>query len=82
MDEWIGSRIHIEMKSDEETVGILLGFGDFVNMVLEDVTEFEIIPEGRRITKLDPIFLKGNNIPMHRPLPCRCGRADRLYTSS
>ena len=55
------------MKSDEETVGILLGFGDFVNMVLEDVTEFEIIPERRRITELDPILLNGNNIPMLVP---------------
>ena len=44
------------MKSDEETVGILLGFGDFVNMVLEDVPEFEVTPEGRRITKLDQVL--------------------------
>ncbi|XP_040099091.1 U6 snRNA-associated Sm-like protein LSm5 [Oryx dammah] len=55
------------MKSDEETVGIFLGFGDFVNMVLEDVTESEIIPEGRRITKLDQVLLNGNNIPMLVP---------------
>lgn len=53
------------MKSDE-TVSIFLGFGDFVNMVLEDVTEFEIILEGRRITKLDQILLNGNNITMVR----------------
>ncbi|KAI1239769.1 hypothetical protein IHE44_0011201, partial [Lamprotornis superbus] len=33
-------------------------------MVLEDVTEFEITPEGRRITKLDQILLNGNNITM------------------
>ena len=31
-------------------------------MVLEDVTEFENTPEGRRITKLDQILLNGNNI--------------------
>ncbi|XP_042097187.1 U6 snRNA-associated Sm-like protein LSm5 [Ovis aries] len=54
------------MKSDE-TVSIFLGFGDFVNMVLEDVTEFEIILEGRRITKLDQVLLNGNNIPMLVP---------------
>ena len=56
MDKWIGSRIHIEMKSDEETVSIFLGFGDFVNMVLEDVPEFEVTPEGRRMAKLDQIL--------------------------
>jgi LSM domain len=35
-------------------------------MVLEDVTEFESTPEGRRITKLDQILLNGNNITMVR----------------
>lgn len=55
------------MKSDKEIVGTLLGFDDFVNMVLEDVTEFEITPEGRRITKLDQILLNGNNITMLVP---------------
>ncbi|MBN3309217.1 LSM5 protein, partial [Amia calva] len=64
VDKCIGSRIHIVMKNDKEIVGTLLGFDDFVNMVLEDVTEFEITPEGRRITKLDQILLNGNNITM------------------
>ena len=62
MDKAIGSRIHIIMKNDKEIVGTLLGFDDFVNMVLEDVTEFESTPEGRRVTKLDQILLNGNNI--------------------
>ena len=40
VDKCIGSRIHIIMKSsDKEIVGTLLGFDDFVNIVLEDVTE-------------------------------------------
>lgn len=68
VDKCIGSRIHIIMKSsDKEIVGTLLGFDDFVNMVLEDVTEFEMTPEGRRITKLDEILLNGNNIAMLIP---------------
>uniref|UniRef100_A0AAR2LUT9 U6 snRNA-associated Sm-like protein LSm5 n=1 Tax=Pygocentrus nattereri TaxID=42514 RepID=A0AAR2LUT9_PYGNA len=67
VDKCIGSRIHIVMKNDKEIVGTLLGFDDFVNMVLEDVTEFEITPEGRRITKLDQILLNGNNITMLIP---------------
>ncbi|XP_062474028.1 U6 snRNA-associated Sm-like protein LSm5 isoform X3 [Pezoporus occidentalis] len=33
------------MKSDKEIVGTLLGFDDFVNMVLEDVTEFWFLEE-------------------------------------
>ena len=44
MDKCIGSRIHIIMKSsDKEIVGTLLGFDDFVNMVLEDVTELYVL---------------------------------------
>ena len=54
------------MKSDKEIVGTLLGFDDFVNMVLEDVTEYESTPEGRRITHLHQILLNGNNITMVR----------------
>lgn len=52
------------MKNDKEMVGTLLGFDDFVNMLLEDVTEYENTSEGRRITKLDQILLNGNNITM------------------
>lgn len=67
VDKCIGSRIHIIMKNDKEMVGTLLGFDDFVNMLLEDVTEYENTPEGRRITKLDQILLNGNNITMLVP---------------
>ncbi|XP_052216399.1 U6 snRNA-associated Sm-like protein LSm5 isoform X1 [Dreissena polymorpha] len=67
VDKCIGSRIHIIMKNDKELVGILLGFDDYVNMVLEDVIEFESTPEGRRVTKLDQILLNGNNITMLVP---------------
>lgn len=56
------------MKNDKEIVGTLLGFDDFVNMLLEDVTEYETTPEGRRVTKLDQILLNGNNITMVRLL--------------
>ncbi|TFY64411.1 hypothetical protein EVJ58_g2638 [Rhodofomes roseus] len=39
IDRCIGSRIWVIMKSEREFTGTLLGFDDFVNMVLEDVTE-------------------------------------------
>ena len=67
VDKAIGSRMHIIMKNDKEVVGTLLGFDDFVNMVLEDVTEYETTTEGRRGTKLDQILLNGNNITMLVP---------------
>uniref|UniRef100_A0A4W2FT60 LSM5 homolog, U6 small nuclear RNA and mRNA degradation associated n=2 Tax=Boreoeutheria TaxID=1437010 RepID=A0A4W2FT60_BOBOX len=35
VDKCIGSRIHIVMKSDKEIVGTLLGFDDFVSILLK-----------------------------------------------
>ena len=67
VDKCIGSRIHVIMKSEKEIVGTLLGFDDYVNMVLEEVTEFENTQEGRKITKLDQILLNGNNVAMLVP---------------
>ena len=39
IDKCIGSRIWIVMRGDKELVGTLRGFDDYVNMVLDDVTE-------------------------------------------
>ena len=39
IDKCIGSKMWVLMKGDKELVGILRGFDDYVNMVLEDVTE-------------------------------------------
>jgi len=67
IDRCIGSRIWVIMKSDREFTGTLLGFDDFVNMVLEDVTEFETTPKGKKTTKLAQTLLNGNNICMLIP---------------
>jgi U6 snRNA-associated Sm-like protein LSm5 len=67
VDKCIGSRLWIMMKGDKELVGILRGYDDYVNMVLEDVTEYENTPEGRKVTKLESILLNGNNIAILVP---------------
>lgn len=67
IDRCIGSRIWVVMKGDKEIIGTLKGFDVYVNMVLEDVTEIEITPEGKRVTKLDQILLNGNNIAILVP---------------
>ncbi|KAI0978536.1 hypothetical protein GJ496_008535 [Pomphorhynchus laevis] len=67
VDKCIGSRIHVIMRNDKELVGTLLGFDDYVNMVLEDVTEYETTHDGRCINRLDQILLNGNNITMLVP---------------
>ncbi|KAF9642265.1 Sm-like ribonucleoprotein, partial [Thelephora ganbajun] len=64
IDRCIGSKIWVIMKNDREFSGTLLGFDDFVNMVLEDVTEYETTPQGKKTTKLNQTLLNGNNICM------------------
>lgn len=46
VDKCIGSRIHIVMKTDKEIVGTLLGFDDFVSILLH------LFPSCRFIYKL------------------------------
>jgi len=67
IDKCIGSRIFIIMKNEKEIVGTLLGFDDCVNMVLEDVIEYEYTNEGRKMIKRDQILLNGTNICMLVP---------------
>ncbi|KAK9845497.1 hypothetical protein WJX81_007970 [Elliptochloris bilobata] len=67
IDRCIGSQIWIVMKGDKELVGTLRGFDVFVNMVLEDVDEYEVTPEGTRVTHMEQILLNGNNIALLVP---------------
>mmetsp|Transcript_4999 Transcript_4999/g.10799 ORF Transcript_4999/g.10799 Transcript_4999/m.10799 type:complete len:98 (+) Transcript_4999:59-352(+) len=67
IDRCIGSKIWVIMKGDKEIVGTLRGFDVYVNMVLEDVVEIEVTPEGKKTTKLDQILLNGNNIAVLVP---------------
>ncbi|TFK77191.1 Sm-like ribonucleo protein [Pluteus cervinus] len=62
IDRCIGSRIWVVMKNEREFTGTLAGFDDFVNMVLEDVTEYETTAEGIKKTSLAQTLLNGNNI--------------------
>jgi U6 snRNA-associated Sm-like protein LSm5 len=68
IDRAIGHQIHVVMRGDKELVGRLLGFDDFVNLVMEDVTEFETTSDGTiRKTKLKSILLNGNNVALIVP---------------
>ncbi|KEP65587.1 UNVERIFIED_CONTAM: small nuclear ribonucleoprotein E, putative [Hammondia hammondi] len=67
VDKCIGSRMWIIMKGDKELAGTLRGFDDFVNMVLDDVTEYTFTPTGVKKTKLQSILLNGNSITMLVP---------------
>ncbi|KAK4047525.1 RNA-binding protein lsm5 [Microbotryomycetes sp. JL221] len=68
VDKAIGSKIWVIMKTEREFAGTLLGFDDYVNMVLEDVTEYETTSEGRTSTKLEgTTLLNGANVAMLVP---------------
>lgn len=67
MDRCIGSKIWVVMKGDKELVGTLRGFDLFVNMVLEDVDEYDSSADGTKITHMDQILLNGNNIAVLVP---------------
>ncbi|KAF2658272.1 LSM-domain-containing protein [Lophiostoma macrostomum CBS 122681] len=64
IDKCVGSQIWVIMNSGKEFTGKLLGFDDYVNMVLTDVTEIDPA-EGN--TQLPKILLNGNHICMMVP---------------
>lgn len=68
IDKCIGNRMQVIMKNEKEIVGTLVGFDDYVNMVLEDAIEYETTPDGKKMTKLEEILLNGSNITMMVPI--------------
>eukprot|EP01040_Poterioochromonas_malhamensis_P002897 gene2897-3082_t len=67
IDKCIGSKIWVILKNDKEIVGTLRGFDEFVNMVLDDVIEYEYSSTGVRQTELDQILLNGSNVAILVP---------------
>ena len=68
IDKCIGSRLWVIMKNEKELVGTLRGFDDYVNLVLDDVTEYIVDAEGQKTTKnLEQILLNGNNVAILVP---------------
>jgi len=50
-----------------EVVGTLRGFDDYVNMVLDDVTEISVVDGVKVKTSLDQILLNGNSVAVLVP---------------
>ena len=53
------------MKGTKELTGTLRGFDDYVNMVLDDVVEYNA--EGEVVGKLDEVLPNGNNVAVLVP---------------
>lgn len=62
IDQAVGSRVWIVMRNEREFAGTLCGFDEYVNMVLEDVTEYSYTEDGVESGHLDQILLNGNNV--------------------
>ncbi|GEQ72699.1 hypothetical protein JCM33374_g6386 [Metschnikowia sp. JCM 33374] len=65
IDKAIGTKIRILLSNSKEFQGTLIGFDDFVNVVLQDVTEIgNEASEGKVIRKM---LLNGTQIAMLCP---------------
>eukprot|EP01023_Acetabularia_acetabulum_P000642 TRINITY_DN10263_c0_g1_i1.p4 TRINITY_DN10263_c0_g1~~TRINITY_DN10263_c0_g1_i1.p4 ORF type:complete len:106 (+),score=17.45 TRINITY_DN10263_c0_g1_i1:29-319(+) len=68
LDKCVGTRIWVIMKGEREFIGTLQGFDVYVNMVLEDVEEYETSGTEQRLVKnLTQILLNGSQVAMLVP---------------
>jgi len=67
VDKCINSKVWVIMKGDKEFTGILRGFDEYVNMVLDDVKEYTFTTEGKVVTEHNSILLNGINIAILVP---------------
>lgn len=79
IDKAIGSKVWVLMKGQTEIVGVLRGFDDYVNLVLDDAVEYSPDPHHRRSGRMDlgdgivktelksEILLNGNHVAVIVP---------------
>lgn len=74
----MNARIHVVMKGSQEFYGTLVGFDDYVNMVLRDVVEYDASPlttgdaslgadvpvKAKEVARHEELLLNGNGICM------------------
>lgn len=65
IDKAIGTQIKILLTNNKEFIGKLVGFDDFVNVVLEDVLELD--NDGTRGKSIKRMLLNGAQIAMLCP---------------
>lgn len=62
LDKCVGSKLWIVLKGDKEFVGTLVGFDEYVNMVLEDVKEITQTTNGLEFEHRSQLLLNGTNV--------------------
>ena len=70
VDKCIGNRVWIQMQGDREFFGLLRGFDEYLNIVLDDVLEYKDAGAGGRRTmesRQESILLNGAHVCMIIP---------------
>lgn len=65
IDKSIGHEIKVLLTNDKEFHGTLIGFDDYVNMVLENVQEYD--SEGAKGKTIKKMLLNGTQVAMLIP---------------
>lgn len=68
----MGNKVWILMQDDKEYYGVLRGFDEYLNIVLDDVMEYQDSGEGGRRTLVSPVniesmLLNGSHVCMMIP---------------
>lgn len=70
IDKTINQKVWIILQSNREFTGTLVGFDDFVNVIIEDATEWTINEKNENELVMEHhgrLLLSGNNINMLVP---------------
>ena len=58
LEKSLNKRISLILKDDRVLVGTLMGYDDYMNMVLEDTEE----TQGEQVRRVGTVVLRGNNV--------------------
>ncbi|MFQ5907666.1 MAG: LSM domain-containing protein [Thermoplasmata archaeon] len=58
LERSLNKKISLILKDDRVLVGTLIGYDDYMNMVLEDTEE----TQGEQVRRVGTVVLRGNNV--------------------
>ncbi|MFQ6012540.1 MAG: LSM domain-containing protein [Thermoplasmata archaeon] len=58
LEKSLNTRISLLLKDNRVLVGTLIGYDDYMNMVLEDTEE----TQGEQVRRVGTVVLRGNNV--------------------